>query len=241
MRRSPVSSGWNDVPQTLPSRTIDRVPVDRRQDLDVRRPPSRTQGARMNTARTGPPRCPATSRSVSKESTWRPKALRSHHHVEHPELRLGPSLGGRPGEEDHPGTGAQAWAGRRRSMAAQRLDEAEPLGQLADGGGLPTGDDQAAEAVEVGGRAHQHRLGARPPPAAAACSRKSPCRARTPTRTVTSPVVPAGPRRRDRCRSPSPTIGSPSPRDTWARICRVLVVGGRLHDGRGPRRRGRRS
>ena len=39
-------------------------------------PCSSIQGARMNTARTGPPSTPGMSRSASKERIWRPKALR---------------------------------------------------------------------------------------------------------------------------------------------------------------------
>src|SRR6266540_1242656 len=39
-------------------------------------PCSSTQGARMNTARSGPPASPSTSSSVSKLATWRPNALR---------------------------------------------------------------------------------------------------------------------------------------------------------------------
>ena len=39
-------------------------------------PTDSTQGARMKTARSGPPAMPSTRRSSSWESIWRPKALR---------------------------------------------------------------------------------------------------------------------------------------------------------------------
>ncbi len=81
-------SGWNAVASTAPCRTATARPAAAPADAPDRvlggtvaststcGPADSTHGARMNTARTGSPGTPSNRRSVSKESTWRPNALR---------------------------------------------------------------------------------------------------------------------------------------------------------------------
>ena len=83
MRGSPPTSGWNDVAISGPWRTATILPAAApalgssvtRASTSTPPPTDSTQGARMNTACTGSS-SPAKSRSSSKESTCRPKALR---------------------------------------------------------------------------------------------------------------------------------------------------------------------
>src|SRR6185437_14574854 len=86
MRRSWVSSGWNAVARSGPCRTATILPLSS-PSTETSAPACSTQGARMNTAWNGAtsvpsassPAAPPSSRSAtsrSKESTWRPKALR---------------------------------------------------------------------------------------------------------------------------------------------------------------------
>src|SRR5207302_2381541 len=74
-RSSGVSSGWNATAVTSPSRTATGWPSTSARTVTAG-PQSSTHGARMNTARSGPPSRPSSSRSVSKLFTWRPNALR---------------------------------------------------------------------------------------------------------------------------------------------------------------------
>ena len=91
----------------------------------------------MNTARTGPPGTPTMSRSASKESTWRPNALRRTR-------CRAPSAAGRPGRR---GSSRPAGSSRRRSRrrAARRpagaaaAPQVEDVQQPADRGGLTAG------------------------------------------------------------------------------------------------------
>ena len=79
-RRSPVTSGWNEVAISAPCRTATILPAagpsSTVASTSTDSPTCSTQGARMKTACTGPPSRCAKSTSVSKESTCRPKALR---------------------------------------------------------------------------------------------------------------------------------------------------------------------
>src|SRR5690606_26732273 len=82
-RSSPVISGWKEVASTSPCRTATILPAagpdGTRARTSTSSPASSTHGARMKTACTGRSSAssrPSTTRSVSNESTWRPKALR---------------------------------------------------------------------------------------------------------------------------------------------------------------------
>src|SRR4051812_17716386 len=75
-RRSSPSSGWEEMTNSDPSRAATGwPPTDASTSTPA--PCSAIHGARMNTARTGPPSMSGNSRSSSKECSWRPKALRS--------------------------------------------------------------------------------------------------------------------------------------------------------------------
>src|SRR6202000_966874 len=77
IRGSPVSAGWKDVARRRPCGTATILPacssVPR---ISTSSPACSTQGARMNTARSGGPAIPVSVMSDSNESTWRPNALR---------------------------------------------------------------------------------------------------------------------------------------------------------------------
>jgi hypothetical protein len=60
------------------------------------------------------------------------------------------------GEKDRPGAGAPD--GFLPAKAAQRLDELEIEGQLADGGGFAARDDQPIQVLELLGQPYLHRL-----------------------------------------------------------------------------------
>ncbi|GBD46519.1 hypothetical protein HRbin41_01347 [bacterium HR41] len=70
-----MSSGWKAIATVAPWRTATGWPLTLA-STSTPVPTSSTHGARMNTARRGPPASPRTGSSHSKDATWRPKALR---------------------------------------------------------------------------------------------------------------------------------------------------------------------
>ena len=149
-RSSPESSGWNAMTRRLPSRAATGWPSTSAR-ISTPGPCSAIHGARMNTARTGPPSRSAKSRSASKERTWRPKALRSARDVhdaemlavDHDQARARP-------EHRRPGGGERA----------QRVAEPLALDPERHRRRLAARDDQAVEPLEVGGHADLAHVGA---------------------------------------------------------------------------------
>ena len=128
----------------------DRVPVHAA-STSTPSPRSSTHGARMKTARTGPPATPAMSRSASNERTWRPNALRRRAMSMHAEVVAV--------EHDHARRTCRTPACPARQLA-QRLGEALALDPERHRRRLAAGDHQPVEPVEVGGHAHLARVGA---------------------------------------------------------------------------------
>ena len=127
---------------------------------------------------------PSTSTSASNESTWRPYALRST------PMSITPNSGSPPmhslGQHDH--AGARAEDGHAAGDAlANRLDQVVGPGELAHRGRLAARDHQAIDVGEILGVAHLDR-GRAGVGEHAACSRKSPCSARTPAFTSVTPA-----------------------------------------------------
>ena len=157
-RVSPASSGWNAVAITFPSRTATIRPSSRRARTSTPGPTSSMIGARMKTAWTGRSPRIGTSRSVSNESSWRPKAFRS----------TTTSRSGRTGssppaidlrEDDHPGARAED----RRARAGQvqdRLGEPPAADEAAHRRALAAGQDQPVDVDEILRQAHLHALDA---------------------------------------------------------------------------------
>src|SRR4051794_16389388 len=123
------------------------------------------------------------------------------------------------GEQDHPGAGAvdrQAIGDR----LAQRVEQAEPVGELGDRGRLATGQHQAVDGLELLGTADRARLGA-PRPQRREVLADVALQREHPDCDVPRPPSPHHPRVAYRSDSGSvltlmPTIGSPRPRETLA-------------------------
>ena len=184
----------------------------------------------MKTARSGSSPIPSTARSASKLCSWRPKALRLALASRKPRWSASQTIRPGAGAEDRP---AGLVVGPQRRLQPGRLDP------LDDRRALAAGDHQAVEVLEVRGGADLGHFGAELAQVRA-CASKSPCSARTPTRSVRLRGSAGGrPRRRDR-RSRGPA----SPRR--ARSRRRRPARGR-RSGWSPRRspgrgaRGRRS
>ena len=187
IRASPPTSGWNDVAISvaLPDRDDPtRRPGPRPRGRAPRRPAptSSTHGARMKTRVHRAGRGPSTSRSASKESTWRPNALRRTVMSRPPRVSWPGAPSRDPvGQQDHPGAGAERRHARRAIRSPQRLEQLEGAGQLGHRGRLAAGEHQAvARPSSSAGRRTGDGVGRRARPAARRCSRTSPCRARTP-------------------------------------------------------------
>ena len=137
-------------------------------------PCSSIHGARMNTARTGPPSRPAISRSASKERIWRPNALRRRDDVHQAEVVAV--------EHDQ----ARRRCRDRRAGArerAQRLGQALALDAERHRRRLAAGDARARRGLGPRLRAASRTSRGSAPSARStrACASKPPCRARTPT------------------------------------------------------------
>ena len=78
-------------------------------------------------------------------------------HVQHTQLGLRTAPVGARGQEDHAGAGAQRGQAAGDGPA-QGLEQAVALGQRADGGRLPPGDDQGGQALQIARGPHQHRF-----------------------------------------------------------------------------------
>src|SRR5690606_27160678 len=217
-----------------------------------------TTGARMNTARTGPPSSPSTARSASKESTWRPNALRRTAMSIAPKQRWS----GRPSSTSAP----------RRIMPAQVPRAGRPSARRRASGSVsparssciaivvdsPPGTTSASTSARSSGvrtsRASAPRLAS-----ALACAANAPCRARTPTFTwgprcdahgSVDPIRAArpAPRQAGARRGSPAAVGEglleaadleaghrpAEPTGHLGDDRRVLVVGGGLHDRLGP-------
>src|SRR3954466_10228451 len=74
-RDSPAISGWKEITSMFSWRAATGCPSTAA-STSTASPCSAIHGARMNTARTGPPSMPSMSRSASKDRSWRPNALR---------------------------------------------------------------------------------------------------------------------------------------------------------------------
>ena len=70
IRASSPSSGWNAEASSRPCRAATGVPSASAASVSTPAPSRSMAGARMNTARNGPPSRPATARSRSKLSSW---------------------------------------------------------------------------------------------------------------------------------------------------------------------------
>jgi len=210
MRWSAPSSGWNDVASRVPCWTATILPVPSpgpmRASTSTSGPTSSTQGARMKTAWNGPPARPATSRSASNESTWRPKALRRTVMSMPPRVCWSsrpPSTrsASRIMPAHEPNTGRPAAMRSRRGW--NRPKARSSLSMVVDS---PPGSTMPSTASTSVSR----RTGTAVTPAASsarACSRTSPCSASTPTVVIGCPAAAV----HGRCR-PSPPA---DPRRTW--------------------------
>ena len=125
-RASPPTSGWNDVASRGPDgpRRSYRRPARRSTRASTstsgadRLDPRRADEDRVHRRRSSP----ATSRSSSKESTWRPNALRRTV-MSSPPRSAGPRAVRDPvGQHDHPGAGAEG-----RQPAAHGVAQRRPI------------------------------------------------------------------------------------------------------------------
>ena len=225
-----MTSGWNDVASRCPCRTATILPaagpVATRATTWTPAPVFSTHGARMNTAWNGSAN-PATSRSASKESTWRPKALRRTTTSRPPMVSwpaVPPSM--RSASRIIPAQVPKA--GSPPDAVAQRLEQAEGPGQLVHRGRLAAGHHQAVDGVQLARTAYGDGCGRRTLEHRE-CSRTSPCSASTPMRGLTMRSACAsrrrprsGPRRSGRPGRASP--GSPSTSSSSASPGAALAV-----------------
>ena len=194
-RASPVCSGWNAVAITGPWRTATTLPdagpatlPGTRASTSTPRPVDSTHGARMNTARTGPPATPVTARSDSNDCHLPAERVAAHGDVEGAELVLvGTGVDGLAREQDHARAGAE-----RRHPGAQALTQR--LEQVERPRAASTASSTRRRGAP-GPRPPRARTGRRTGTASAPqarsasrCSGTLPCRARTPTGALTTPV-----------------------------------------------------
>ena len=139
-RVSAVSSGWNAATRKRPSRASTGWPSTSA-STSTPGPASSIHGARMKTARSGS-LSPATSRSVSNDATWRPKAFRRTRTSTRPRWSRSSTI--IPAQV--PNTGA--------AKRAHRLVEAVEAHQPHERRRLAAGDDEPVEAVELLRLAH---------------------------------------------------------------------------------------
>src|SRR3954452_6296789 len=176
MRPSPSTSGWNEVAISDPCRTATILPAapsgapasSIRASTSTSGPASSTQGARMNTACTGSSR-PAKVTWPSKESTWRPNALRRTVMWSPPSV----SWSGVPSSirsasmimpAQVPKTGRPSlirWRiGSDKAQGRAGLKQGEGAGDFKQGRRLAPGDDQPVTRVELGHASYAGRGGA---------------------------------------------------------------------------------
>ncbi len=215
-RRSPVSSGWNDVASTGPLRTATTLPAAGPPGGTRRapRPPSPAlsthgapdeHGVDLADARRGRGRS-RTSRPAGRRRCGA-RRCRARRACAGPAARRAPSPASRIIPAHEPYAGRPACSG-----LLQRVEQLEQLEQHGDRRGLATGQHDPVEAVEVLGTTYDAGLGRRRR-SAARCSRTSPCRAEHPdARSAHAPTSRgwrAGRRRRAsrRPRRPSPRRG----------------------------------
>ena len=192
-------------------------------------------------------RAPATSRSVSNESSWRPNALRRTTMSSPPKV-CWPAIavarcGRRAGSARRR---CRTPAARRATRSRSGSMQPERAGELVDRARLAAGDARARRPPSSSSaRAHAARRRRRARAARARCSRTSPWRARTPTR-ASARSRRHQPRSARRCgagRSATlmPTIASPRPRRHLGDDVGVVEERGRLDDRRGALRPGCRT
>ena len=155
-RESSVSSGWNAVARTRPSRIATGCPSYSAR-TSTPAPTRSTQGARMKIARRGSSPIPSIARSASKLCSWRPKALRRA--VASIRSRWASSQTISPGAGSEYRQPVPCWppgSGPRAPLGAHALDDRRALAAR---------DDQAVETLElrrdpnlagVGAEAAQH-------------------------------------------------------------------------------------
>ena len=249
-----VSSGWNDGDEHAPWRHEHRVDRRRVASTSTPAPTRSTTGARMNTAWNGAVEAGDVEVGLEASRPGGRSALRRTAMSMAPKLRWsGAAVEHVGGEQDHPGAGAEHRHARRRAArraARTARTTSSSFDIVVDS---PPGMHQRVDAVELAGRAHLDRRRRRARVERAQRARaNAPCSASTPIvgrtwglhrRAIVGTALPAplgelGVELVDLEARHRPRRG---PRLTLARMCGVAEVGGRLDDGLGPRRRGRRS
>ena len=176
-------------------------------------------GARMKTARNGPPSSPLDRRGPSRSDSTLPAVARCAARGRRRRRRAPrrcDGIGDLAGAEDQPGARPEGRQPVLQERSASGSRSPRRVEQLADGGRLAAGDHDARRAVEVGpGAAPSPTVGAAVGEGLRRGRPNAPWSATTPTRRA--PLTNRGRRgARRRATSVMPTIGSPRPRLTLA-------------------------
>src|SRR5579862_2147502 len=195
MRRSGVSSGWKAVARSCPWRTATILPVRCSVPrISTFSPTCSTQGARMNTARSGAASAPSpvSSMSCSNESTCRPNAflrtvMSMPPNVCWPATPSASRSASMIIPAHDPNAGSPSAISLRTGSSISKATESRH--SVVDS---PPGMIRPSTRSSSGGR----RTGTAVAPASASarrCSGTSPCKARTPTTGRFIPWLPATP------------------------------------------------